>query len=57
MHTASWRAGWAYSTKRVARDSNTPNLQEPKARAVIAWDKAARTPRFIKTRNGSQEFD
>jgi hypothetical protein len=56
-HPSSWRAVWAYSTKRAVRDNKTLNLQENKARAVIAGDKAARTPRFVKTRNGSRELD
>lgn len=56
-HTKSWRAVWAYSTKRAVRDTKTLNLQENKARAVVAGEKAARTPRFIKNRNGSQELD
>lgn len=56
-HPKSWRAVWAYSTKRAVRDTKTLNLQENKARAVVAGEKAARTPRFIKNRNGSQEFD
>lgn len=56
-HPKSWRAVWAYSTKRAVRDTKTVNLQEHKARAVIAGEKAARTPRFIKNRNGSQELD
>lgn len=56
-HTKSWRAVWAYSTKRAVRDIKTLNLQENKARAVIAGDKTARTPRFVKTRNGARELD
>jgi len=56
-HTKSWRAVWAYSTKRAVRDTKTLNLQENKARAVVAGEKAARVSRFIKSRNGSQEFD
>jgi len=56
-HTKSWRAVWAYSAKRAVRDNKTLNLQEAKARAVVAGDKAARTPRFVKTRNGAQELD
>ncbi|MGP4058974.1 IS1634 family transposase, partial [Mycobacterium sp. 4D054] len=55
--TKSWRAVWAYSTKRAVRDTKTLNLQENKARAVVAGEKAARVPRFIKNCNGSQEFD
>ncbi|OLT91116.1 IS1634 family transposase [Mycobacterium syngnathidarum] len=56
-HTKSWRAVWAYSTKRAIRDTKTLNLQEHKARAVVAGDKTARTPRFVKTRNGARELD
>jgi hypothetical protein len=56
-HTKSWRAVWAYSTKRAVRDNKTLNLQEHKARAVVAGEKTARVPRFIKNRNGSQEID
>ena len=56
-HTKSWRAVWAYSAKRAVRDNKTLNLQEAKARAVVAGDKPTRTPRFVKTRNGAQELD
>ena len=56
-HTKSWRAVWSYSAKRAVRDNKTLNLQEAKARAVVAGDKAARTPRFVRTRNGAQELD
>lgn len=56
-HSRSWRAVWAYSTKRAVRDTKTLNLQEAKARAVVAGDKAARTPRFVTVRNGAQELD
>lgn len=56
-HIKSWRAVWAYSTKRAVRDNKTLNLQENKARAVVAGDKAARTPRFVTVRNDAQELD
>ncbi|AFJ35210.1 MULTISPECIES: IS1634 family transposase [Mycobacterium] len=56
-HAKSWRAVWAYSAKRAVRDNKTLNLQEAKARAVVAGDKPARTPRFVTTRNGAQELD
>jgi hypothetical protein len=56
-HTKSWRAVWAYSTKRAVRDNKTLNLQENEARAVVAGDKTARTPRFVKVRNGARELD
>jgi Transposase DDE domain len=53
----SWRAVWAYSTKRAVRDTKTLTLQENKAKAVIAGEKAARTPRFVKTSNGTKSLD
>ncbi len=56
-HTKSWRAVWSYSAKRAVRDNKTLNLQEHKARAVVAGDKATRTPRFVKICNGAQELD
>jgi hypothetical protein len=56
-HPGSWRAVWAYSTKRAVRDSQTLTLQENKAKAVVAGEKAARTPRFVKTCNGAAELD
>lgn len=57
QHAASWRAVWAYSAKRAARDSTTLTLQENRAREVIAGDKTARTPRFVKTANGTRSLD
>ena len=48
---------WAYSTKRAVRDSKTLTLQENRAKAVVAGEKTARTPRFVKTRNGAAELD
>jgi hypothetical protein len=57
VHMKSWRAVWAYSRKRAVRDNKTLTLQENKARAVVAGEKAARTPRFVKTRNGANEID
>ncbi|MCX2935048.1 IS1634 family transposase, partial [Mycobacterium sp. CVI_P3] len=56
-HPKSWRAVWAYSTKRAVRDTKTLNLQEHKARAVVAGDKTARTPRFVTVRNGARTLD
>ncbi len=56
-HPGSWRAVWAYSAKRAARDSRTLTLQENRAKAVVAGEKAARTPRFVKTTNGSRSLD
>jgi hypothetical protein len=56
-HTRSWRAVWAYSRKRAVRDAKTLTLQENRAKAVVAGEKAARTPRFVTTKNGSQSLD
>ena len=57
MHTRSWRAVWAYSRKRAVREGKTLTLQENRAKAVIACEKAARTPRFVITKNGSRSLD
>lgn len=56
-HDASWRAVWAYSAKRAARDGKTLTAQENRARAVIAGEKSARTPRFVKTADGTAVLD
>jgi len=56
-HGGSWRAVWAYSTKRAVRDSRSLTLQENRAKAVVAGEKAARTPRFVKTSNGARTLD
>jgi transposase len=57
VHERSWRAVWAYSAKRAARDAKTLTLQENRAKAVIAGEKAARTPRFVTVKNGSRSLD
>ena len=57
VHQTSWRAVWAYSTKRAVRDAKTLTLQEDKAKAVIAGEKAARTPRFVRVKNGTRSLD
>ena len=56
-HKLSWRAVWAYSTKRAVRDARTLTLQENRAKAVIAGEKAARTPRFVKTSHDTKTLD
>lgn len=53
----SWRAVWAYSTKRAVRDNKTLTLQENRARQVVAGEQAARAPRFVKNNNGAAELD
>ena len=57
VHTGAWRAVWAYSRKRFVRDSKTLTLQENRANAVIAGEKTARTPRFVKTTGGKPILD
>lgn len=56
-HPGSWRAVWAYSGKRFARDNRTLNAQEARARAVVHGEKTARTPRFVKTTGNSRALD
>lgn len=56
-HPESWRAVWGYSAARFARDNKALTAQENRARAVIAGEKAARTPRFVKTSNGDRILD
>jgi Transposase DDE domain len=57
QHAGSWRAVWAYSTKRAVRDNKTLTLQENRAKQVVAGEKTARTPRFVKTGNRAAELD
>lgn len=57
VHPGSWRAVWSYSAKRAARDGRTLTAQENRAREVIAGAKQSRTPRFVKTSNGSRSLD
>lgn len=56
-HPGSWRAVWAYSRKRAVRDNITLTLQENKARAVIAGEKASRTPRFVSVKGSDRSLD
>jgi hypothetical protein len=56
-HPGSWRAVWAYSAKRAARHGKTLTAQENRARAVVAGEKAARTPRFVKTSGDARSLD
>lgn len=56
-HPQAWRAVWAFSRKRAVRDRATLTKQEERARAVIAGQKAARSPRFVKTSRGQRHLD
>ena len=57
QHPGSWRAVWAYSTKRAVRDNRTLTMQENRAKEVVAGEKTARTPRFVKNTNGTKTLD
>lgn len=56
-HPGAWRAVWSYSAKRAARDRRTLTAQETRARAVVDGQASARTPRFVRTTNGSTVLD
>lgn len=56
-HTSSWRAVWAYSAKRSARDNKTLTAQENRARAVINGENTARKPRFVKASTSGFTLD
>ena len=57
QHPGSWRAVWAYSTKRAVRDTRTLTLQENRAREVVAGEKTAKKPRFVKTTGDKTTVD
>ena len=56
-HPGSWRAVWAYSKKRAARDSQTLTAQANRARAVIAGEKRPKGTRFVTVHQGEQVLD
>ena len=56
-HPGSWRAVWAYSKKRAARDSQTLTAQANRARAVIAGEKRPKGTRFVTVHQGDQVLD
>lgn len=57
QHPGSWRAVWAYSTKRAVRDNKTLTLQENRAKQVVAGEKTARAPRFVKNTTSGHVLD
>ncbi|TQJ15717.1 DDE family transposase [Yimella lutea] len=57
VHTTAWRAVWAYSAKRAARDARTLTLQENRAMAVVEGERAPHKTRFVKTDNGARSLD
>ena len=56
-HPGSWRAVWAYSKKRAARDNQTLTAQTNRARAVIAGEKRPKGTRFVTVHQGDQVLD
>ncbi|MEX5637575.1 IS1634 family transposase [Parafrankia sp. FMc2] len=56
-HPGSWRAVWAYSTRRAARDNQTLTAQENRARAVVDGERTARTPRFVTVKGDARALD
>ena len=56
-HPGSWRAVWAYSKKRAARDNQTLTAQANRARAVIAGEKRPKGTRFVTVHQGDQVLD
>ena len=56
-YPGSWRAVWAYSKKRAARDTQTLTAQENRARAVIAGEKQPRRTRFVTVHAGDATLD
>ena len=56
-HPGSWRAVWAFSRARSVRDNKTLTAQENRARAVVDGEKAARTPRFVKSAGDKRILD
>ncbi len=56
-HPGSWRAVWAYSKKRAARDTRTLTAQANRARAVVAGEKRPKGTRFVTTHAGDATLD
>ena len=44
QHPGSWRAVWAYSATRAARDNRTLTIQENRAKDVVSGEKTAKPP-------------
>ncbi len=56
-HPGSWRAVWAYSKKRAARDNQTLTAQANRARAILAGEKRPKGTRFVTVHQGDQVLD
>lgn len=57
MYAESCRVVWGYSAKRFVRDNRTLTLQEDKAKVVVAGERAARAPRFVKNSSSGHVLD
>lgn len=57
MGQESWRALWAYSAKRAARDNKTLTAQQRRAIDAIEGAKPARRPRFVSQSRKGLTFD
>ena len=56
-HPGSWRAVWAYSKRRAARDNQTLTAQANRARAVIAGERRLKGTRFVTVHAGDATLD
>ena len=56
-YPGSWRAVWAHSKKRAARDNRTLDAQANRARAVVAGQRRPKGTRFVTTHKGDQVLD
>jgi len=56
-YPGSWRAVWAYSKKRAARDTQTLTAQANRARAVVAGERRPKGTRFVTTHAGDATLD
>ncbi|EJN83563.1 transposase, IS4-like family protein [Actinomyces naeslundii str. Howell 279] len=56
-HPGSWRAVWAYSKKRAARDNQTLTAQANRARGVIAGERRPKGTRFVTVHVGDATLD
>ncbi|RWA16076.1 IS1634 family transposase, partial [Mycolicibacterium brumae] len=57
VHSAAWRAVWAYSAKRARRDQKTLAAQEARAKAIIDGTQPAKSARFVKVSGKDRHLD
>ena len=56
-HPGSWRAVWACSKRRAARNNQTLTARENRAQAVIAGDRGPKATRIVTTHAGDASLD